>query len=158
VDKKDWFYYAQKFMVEQLIAQSGIGFSILRATQFHDFIHRFLDELLLRFPIGFLPHAWRFQTIDTGEVAVLLRDAVIRGPAGHLPDAGGPEILSFREMAEVWMQARGRRPIIPLPMPFLMGRSFTLGHNLAPDHRVGRRTWQEWVQQTVANQTRMETT
>lgn len=155
VDKKDWYYYADKLLCEQLIAQSGIGFSILRTTQFHDFIHRFLSELFLRFPIGFLPHHWRFQTIDTGEVADLLCEAVARGPAGRLPDAGGPEILTFREMADVWMEAKGRRLVLPLPAPLTlgklgeMGRPFTLGHNLAPDRRVGKRTWQQWVQQTL---------
>ena len=158
VDKKDWYYYADKRLIEQLIARSGIAFSILRTTQFHDFIHRFLDDLFLRFPIGFLPRGWRFQTIDTGEVAALLRDAVLRGPGGRLPDAGGPEILTLRHMADVWMETRGRRPIIPFPAPFLMGKAFARGHNLAPDQRVGRLTWREWVQKTLVPPAQMAAT
>lgn len=145
VDKKDWFYYEDKFESEQLIAQSGIGFSILRATQFHDFIHRLLDEMFLRLPIGFLPRNWRMQPIDTGEVADLLLDVVQRGPGGHLPEVGGPEILDFGEMANVWMDVHGRRPVIRVPFPFLMGRAFTTDHVLTPQRRVGQRTWRQWV-------------
>lgn len=153
VDKKDWFYYEDKFESEQLIAHSGIEFSILRTTQFHDFVHRLLDEMFLRLPIGFLPRNWRMQPIDTGEVAELLLGAVQRGPEGHLPEAGGPEILGFEEMADVWMEAHGRRPVVRLPLPFLMGRAFTTDHVLTPDRRVGRRTWREWVRaaQTAPN-------
>lgn len=145
VDKKDWFYYEDKFKCEQLIAQSGIDFSILRATQFHDLVQVLLDEMFLRLPLGFLPRNWSMQPIDAGEVAELLLDAVRRGPGGHLPEAGGPEILSFREMADVWMEFHGRRPVIQIPFFFLMGRAITTGHVLTPERRVGRRTWREWV-------------
>lgn len=145
VDKKDWFYYEDKYESEQLIAQSGIEFSILRTTQFHDFVHRLLDEMFLRLPLGFLPRNWRMQPIDTGEVANLLLDAVQRGPGGRLPEAGGPQILSFDEMADVWMEAHGRRPVVHVPFPFLMGRAFTTDHVLTPERRVGQRTWRDWV-------------
>lgn len=145
VDKKDWFYYEDKFKSEQLIAQSGIDFSILRTTQFHDFVHRLLDEMFLRLPLGFLPRNWRMQPIDTAEVAELLLGAVRRGPGSHLPEAGGPQILSVRQMADAWMEVYGRRPVIEIPFPFLMGRAFTTDHVLTPQRRVGRRTWREWL-------------
>ena len=145
VDKQDWFYYEAKFQCEQVIAASGLGFSILRTTQFHDFVHRLLDEMFLRLPLGFLPRGWRMQPIDSAEVAGLLLDAVRQGPAGYLPEAGGPEILSFRDMADVWMEVHGRRPVIHIPFPFLMGRAFTTDHVLTPHRRVGKRTWREWV-------------
>lgn len=145
VDKKDWFYYENKLESEQLIVQSGIDFSILRTTQFHDFVHRLLDEMFLRLPVGFLPRNWRMQPIDTGEVAELLLGAVQHGPGGYLPEAGGPEILSFEEMARVWMEVHGRRPVIRVPFPFLMGRAFTTDHVLTPERRVGQRTWREWA-------------
>lgn len=150
VDKKDWYYYEEKLACEALIEQSGMPYTILRATQFHDFIHRLLDEIFLRYPIGFLPYNWQFQPIDTGEVAGMLAGAVRRGPAGHLPEAGGPQILTFREMAHVWMEKHGRRLVVPIPFPFLMGRAFTTRHHLTPDRRVGKRTWREWVGSAAA--------
>ncbi len=149
VDQEGWSYYRDKLTSEQLIVQSGAPFTILRTTQFHDFVHLLLGELFLRYRIGFLPTAWRFQSIDTGEVADLLREAVQRGPAGHLADAGGPQILTFHEMAGVWMAARGKRLIIPVPFPFHIGKPFTLGHNLAPERRVGQLTWADWVQNAL---------
>jgi uncharacterized protein YbjT (DUF2867 family) len=145
VDKQSWFYYEEKFLCEQLITRSGIPFTILRATQFHEFVDILLKELFLRLPIGILPKGWHIQPIDGGEVAGLLVAAIEAGPSGHLADAGGPEILAFEELASVWMDTNGRRPTITLPFPFLMGRAFTTADVLAPDQRIGRITWRGWV-------------
>jgi uncharacterized protein YbjT (DUF2867 family) len=151
VDKRDWFYYSAKRDCEELIENSGIPFSILRATQFHDFVHLMLHDMFLRFPVGFLPTGWRLQPIDAAEVAAFLLQAVQRGPAGYLEDAGGPQILTMEEMASVWMEAAGRRKVLSLPFPILMGPAFSSGHNLAPDRRVGLLTWKEWVAQNVSS-------
>ena len=147
VDKRDWFYYKEKFACEQLIKESSIPFTILRATQFHDFANMLLKEMFLRSRIGFLPNGWRIQPIDGSEVAAILSAAVRKGPAGYLPEAGGPEVLTLEEMAETWMAVFGRRRIIKIPFPFLMGKAFGNGHNLAPDSRIGKLTWRDWVHQ-----------
>jgi uncharacterized protein YbjT (DUF2867 family) len=145
VDKKSWFYYEEKFLCEQLISKSGIPFTILRATQFHEFVDILLKEMFLRLPIGILPKGWRIQPIDSGEVAGMLAASIEAGPSGYLEDAGGPEILAFEELASIWMDANGRRPTIKLPFPFLMGRAFTTTDVLAPEHRIGQITWRDWV-------------
>lgn len=150
VDKRDWFFYTAKHDCEQLISGSSIPFSILRATQFHDFAHMLLNDIFLRSSIGFLPKGWRIQPIDSGEVAAILFDAVQQGPSGYMPDAGGPEILTVKEMADIWMAAKGPRKVVALPFPFLMGKAFGTGHNLAPDNRVGQMTWAEWVTLNLA--------
>ena len=147
VDKGGFSYFDEKFACEQMIAGSRIPYSIQRATQFHDFAHMLLDRIFLRYPIGFLPRGWRMQPIDSAEVASLLLDAVRQGPSGRRPDAGGPEIWPFSEMARVWMQAQGTRPTVSIPFPFLMGPPYLKGYNLAPEHRVGQVTWPEWVAQ-----------
>ena len=150
VDKRDWFYYQAKHECEQLIVESGLPYTILRATQFHEFAHLLLRDMFLRYPLGFLPKGWQIQPIDGGEVAAMLFDAVQQGPAGRLPDAGGPEIFSFQELAQIWMAANGRRRIVTVPFPFLMGRAFGSGHNLAPDNGCGQITWREWVAKQTA--------
>ncbi|MDX1417610.1 MAG: SDR family oxidoreductase [Candidatus Promineifilaceae bacterium] len=150
VDKRDWFFYTAKHDCEKLIADSGLPFSILRATQFHDFVHMLLNDIFLRSAIGFLPRGWRIQPIDSGEVAGLLFDAVRQRPSGRLPDAGGPEILTVKEIAATWTAVMGQRRIISIPFPILMGKAFGPGHNLAPDQRVGRITWADWVAQNLA--------
>ena len=150
VDKRDWFYFKNKFTCEQLISKSSIPYTILRATQFHDFVHMLLKDMFLRSSIGFLPNGWRIQPIDGSEVAALLAAAIREGPAGYLPDVGGPEILTIEELAKTWMTVNGRRRIIKIPFPFLMGRAFGNGHNLAPDSRIGKLTWREWVEKNHA--------
>jgi uncharacterized protein YbjT (DUF2867 family) len=146
VDRGEFFYFDAKLACEQAIAASHIPYTIQRATQFHDFAHMLLDQMFLRWPIGFLPRGWRMQPIDAGEVADLLLEAVRAGPGGRLPDAGGPQILAFAEMAAIWMKTVGRRRTITIPFPLLMGPPYSKGYNLAPDHRMGTITWAEWVE------------
>jgi uncharacterized protein YbjT (DUF2867 family) len=155
VEEQDWFYYRSKYECEKMIADSSLPYSILRATQFHEFADLLLREMFLRGPIGVLPRGWRIQPIDGGEVAGRLFDAVQHGPGGYLPEAGGPEILTFKELAETWMETNGRRRTITLPFPFLMHAAFSTGHNLAPQSRNGRITWREWVTKNHAEPSTM---
>lgn len=156
VDYRDWYYYSAKHDCERLVEQSGIPFSIQRATQFHDFIHIILSLMLTRGPVGLLPRGWRFQPIDKGEVAGYLFDAIQNGPSGRLADLGGPQILSLQDTTATWLAAAGQRRVITVPFSFLMGRTiylmgraFGTGHNLVRDRRVGVLTWKEWVAQHV---------
>jgi hypothetical protein len=71
---------------------------------------------------------------------------VAAGPAGRLPDIGGPEVLAFGAMAKVWFAARGmRRPILPLPMPGGFANAVRHGYLTCPEQKYGKITWAEWV-------------
>jgi uncharacterized protein YbjT (DUF2867 family) len=126
---------------------SGIPYTILRATQFHTL----LDGRLRAFKnwrIAPLPADYKFQTIETGEVAERLAELVSQPPAGLLPDMGGPEVLTFGEMAKAWFAAQGKRPlIIPIPTWGGMADGFRNGYNTCPDHRDGKMTWREWLKE-----------
>ena len=52
IDKVPNPYYIQKLAAERLIEAAGVPYTILRATQFHTLLDRFLGDALLRFPIG----------------------------------------------------------------------------------------------------------
>ncbi|MGD2077693.1 MAG: NAD(P)H-binding protein [Chloroflexota bacterium] len=146
VDQIDFGYYKNKLAAEQLIQASGLPWTILRATQFHGFADQILRALTW-LPLAFLPKKWQFQSIAGADVAEQLLAAVQQGPAGRLPDIGGPEILSVDEMARQWLAAQGkRRATVHLPVPGGLSAGFRRGLNTVPDNRVGQISWSQWLQ------------
>lgn len=106
VDAVPLGYYRAKVACESLIADSGVPYTILRATQFHDFVAGAFraQRRLPRVITVDVP----FQPIDTRAVAERLAELVAAGPAGgRVDDLGGPEMLPMRELALQWLAARG---------------------------------------------------
>ena len=94
-----------------------------------------------------MPYGWRFQPVDTGDVATRLVEVVQGSSAGVLPDFGGPEVRDFRSIAEAWRRARAlRRRMVNLPLPFQFSRQLARGRLLCPDHRDGVVTWEQYLQ------------
>jgi uncharacterized protein YbjT (DUF2867 family) len=145
VDQIDFGYYKNKLAAERLIEAANLPWTIQRATQFHAFADQILG-VLTRLPLAVIPRKWRFQSIAVADVADQLVAALQGGPAGRLPDIGGPEILSADEMARAWLTAQGkRRIIVHLPVPGGLSAGFRRGLNTAPDNRVGKITWDQWL-------------
>jgi uncharacterized protein YbjT (DUF2867 family) len=154
IERVPYAYYRAKLAAEELVHRAGLPWSILRATQFHTLI----DMLLRgadRFPLFLLPSDLRFQPIDTGEAAERMAEAVAAGPAGQLPDIGGPEVLTLGAMARAWMAARGRpRRVIHLPLPGGFASALRQARNTCPDQRYGRITWADWLRENYTDQGR----
>ena len=62
------------------------------------------------------------------------------GGARHL-------VYGAAELLRGYLRAtkRRRRPIVPIWLPGKAARAFRVGANLAPEHAVGRRTWEEFL-------------
>ncbi len=109
VDAVPLGYYRSKLACEELVAGSGVPFTILRATQFHDFVGGFFaaQRRLPRLITLDVP----FQPISTAAVAERLVTLVGAAPAdGRVDDLGGPEVLPMAELARQWLVARGSAP------------------------------------------------
>jgi uncharacterized protein YbjT (DUF2867 family) len=145
VDLIPWRYYGAKAVVEQDIAASGLPWTVLRATQFHEFVVDLLARLT-RFPVVPAPRGWRYQPVDVAEVAARLVAAVADGPGGRLPDLGGPEILTFADLARRYVRAIGRRkPVLEVPVPGRFSAAWRGGAGIAPDARAGGRSFDDFL-------------
>lgn len=143
VDRIPLGYYQAKLAAERLIAESGLPFTIQRATQFPSLIRSMLAAQS-RLPVLLCLRGFRFQPVDPAEVADRLVQHVLTGPVGRAPDMGGPEVLTFEELARTWLAATGqRRAVLRVPVPGKVGQAFRAGANLCPDRAVGTSTWQE---------------
>jgi len=98
-----------------------------------------------------VPSGFRFQPIDSGEVADRLVELALGTPAGRVPDIGGPHAYEMRDLVRSFLRAsdRRQRPILPLRLPGRAARAFREGANLAPDRAVGRRTWEDFLDASV---------
>jgi uncharacterized protein YbjT (DUF2867 family) len=154
VDRVPYGYYQVKLVVERLIEQSGLPWTVLRATQFHDLIC-YIFQWAARLPVLVLPAGISFQPVDTGDVAARLAVLATGEPAGHADDFAGPLVEPACELARAWLQAVGlRRPLLPVRVPGKMLRGYMAGGHLAPACADGRVTYADLLRQYVSPATR----
>jgi uncharacterized protein YbjT (DUF2867 family) len=145
VDRAMFGYFAAKRAAEQVVGDSGLAWTTLRATQFHDSLLLVVRQLA-RLPVVPVPSGFRFQPVDPGEVAARLVELALGTPAGLVPDLGGPRVYELAELVRGYLRARGRyRPILPIPVPGRAARALRAGANLAPDRAVGHRPWEDFL-------------
>ena len=145
IDRAMFGYLGSKLAVERIVADSGLPWTTMRATQFHDLILIVVQQLA-KLPVIPVPSGFRFQPVDAAEVADRLLELALGAPAGIVPDMGGPRVYEMAELVRSYLQARGmRRPILPIRLPGEAARAFRAGANLAPDQAVGRLTWEDFL-------------
>jgi uncharacterized protein YbjT (DUF2867 family) len=145
VDRAMFGYFASKLAAERVVADSGLPWTTIRATQFHSLTLLTVRQLA-RLPVVPVPAGWRFQPVDPAEVAARLVELALGAPAGLVPDLGGPRVYQLADLVRGYLRAtHRRRPILPVWLPGNAARAFRAGANLVPDRAVGRRTWEEFL-------------
>ncbi|MGY4966229.1 SDR family oxidoreductase [Streptomyces sp. 900105245] len=143
VDRVPFGYYRSKLAVERQIEDSGLGWTVLRTTQFHDLVVSVLRGLA-KSPVLVLPAGVADQPVEVTEVARRLAELAIAAPAGRVPDMGGPQVRPFDSLARSYLRATGRRrPIVRLPLFGKAYGAFRAGGHLAPDHAVGKVSFEQ---------------
>jgi uncharacterized protein YbjT (DUF2867 family) len=150
VDRAMFGYFASKLAAERVVADSGLPWTTLRATQFHDLI-LLVARQMSRLPVIPLPIGVRFQPVDSGEVAARLVELALGAPSGLVPEFAGPRVYRADELLSEYLCAAGkRRPIVPVPLPGKAARAVRAGAVLAPERAVGRRTWEEFLAEKMS--------
>ncbi|GAA3099745.1 SDR family oxidoreductase [Streptomyces rectiviolaceus] len=145
VDRVPLGYYRSKLAVEKLVEESGIGWTVLRTTQFHDLVARILDASA-KLPVMLLPRGVSDQPIEVTEVADRLAELALAPPAGRVDDMGGPEVRTLPELARAYLRATGkRRPLLPVPLAGKAYRGMREGGHLTPRQAVGKGTFEEFL-------------
>jgi uncharacterized protein YbjT (DUF2867 family) len=150
IDRVPFPYYRHKLADEQLIAASGLPWTVLRATQFHDLI-AVLMRMLAKLPVMALPAGFSDQPVDVREVGQRFARLALDEPAGRAPDFAGPEVRTMDDLARSYLKMVGkRRPIMPVWLPGKAFRAFRAGGHLAPDHAAGTITFEEYLTEQLA--------
>jgi uncharacterized protein YbjT (DUF2867 family) len=143
VDRNPFPYYRQKLATEKVVVDSGLPFTILRATQFHELLDYAFSRMR---PALIAFRGVRFQLLAAEECAARMAELVGDAPAGRVADLGGPEVRTMKDLAGVYRKTRRlRRPLLPIPVAGKIAKAFKDGANLAPDHANGTTTWEQWL-------------
>jgi uncharacterized protein YbjT (DUF2867 family) len=152
VDRSNYTYYQTKVKVEEMIKESGIPFSILRATQFHNYVLTILKSFDKKNGALVVPDEMHFQSIEVKEAATLLVNLAQKGPAGLLRGVGGPELLRFEDMVKTYLRVFGRND--ELKAKSLPGEEYDRyrsENNIWPSNTYGNITWEAFLRNSRAN-------
>lgn len=145
IDAVPMAYYREKLKSEQAIAGSGVAYSILRATQFHEYAEYVISSFL-RFPVCFLPKKVLIQPVQIEVVAQELLRISQGAPLNGIKNIAGAEVLSLGEMAKRWLQAtKKKRIILPFPLRSGLGRALKKGGLTLGTLNPESITWEAWL-------------
>lgn len=144
VDRSPFGYYRAKLRQEHTVLAGPLPATVLRTTQFHEFV----DQTLARMPgpVAIVPRM-RIQPVAASEVAAHLVEIAVGAPQGRAADLAGPEVHEIVDLARQVTAARGlRRRVLPVRVPGGAGRAMTDGSLLpTQDGPRGRVTFREWL-------------
>ncbi|BBZ47720.1 SDR family oxidoreductase [Mycobacterium parmense] len=98
-------YMRAKVAQEKLIEESGAPYSIVRATQFFEFIGAIADSATEGDTVR-LPHG-AFQPIAAGDVATAVTRAAIGEPRNGIVNIAGPEKAGMDDFIRTYLAASG---------------------------------------------------
>lgn len=145
VDRAMFGYFASKLGAERVVAESGVPWTTLRATQFHELMLTTVEKMA-RLPVIPVPARVRFQPVAGDEVAARLVELALDAPAGLVTDIAGPRVYGMDELVRGYLKARGKhRLMLPIHLPGKAASALREGANLATGPGVGRRTWEDFL-------------
>jgi uncharacterized protein YbjT (DUF2867 family) len=144
-------YYAGKLEQERIVTAGQVPWTILRATQFHEFAAQMVGRTSLG-PFAFVP-VTTTQPIAATEVAAALVEFAEGQPRGRVADLGGPRREDLVDMVRRYLRSAGiRRAVIPLRLPGSTFRAMRDGSILpGPEATLGTQTFTQWLE-TVPRQ------
>lgn len=144
VDRVGGGYYEGKLQQEELVTAGLVPWTILRATQFHEFADQVLAQV--PGPIAIVPKM-RSQPIAVSEVAAHLCVLATGDPQNMAPELAGPREESVVDMTRRLIRRRGQhRLVLPVRLPGPPGKAMANGA-LLPQHPGprGRQTYADWL-------------
>jgi uncharacterized protein YbjT (DUF2867 family) len=143
-------YFRAKMAQESLIKDSGIPYSIVRATQFFEFVGAIAesaaDGQTVRVPSALM------QPIVSDDVAASLADVAITEPLNGTVDLAGPERIPMDELVRRFLTAsRDTRQVIADPQARYYGIPVN-DQSLVPDKqpRIGPTRFADWLTRSLA--------
>jgi uncharacterized protein YbjT (DUF2867 family) len=143
-------YFRGKVAQERLIVASGIPYTIIRATQFLEFLGGIADSSTDGNSVRLPPCL--FQPIAADDVAAVVADVALAAPRGSIVEIAGPERAPFSEIIARYLKAvDDPRKVVSDPEAQYWGGRVE-ERSLVPlgEARLGRIGLDEWVRRSRA--------
>src|SRR5438309_1450909 len=150
IDRTDNGYFRAKVAQEKLIKTSGIPYTIIRSTQFLEFLGGIADSSADGNTVRLSPVL--FQPIAADDVAAVVADVALAAPRSGIVEIAGPERAPFNEIIARYLKAVGDpREVVSDPEARYWGGRVE-ERSLVPlgEARLGRIGFDEWLRRSRA--------
>ena len=150
IDRGDNGYFRAKLAQEKLIKAAGIPYTIVRSTQFLEFLGAIADFSTDGNTVRVPPHL--FQPIAADDVAANVAAAALAAPRNGIVEIAGPERAPFNEFVARYLKAVGDpRQVVGDPAAGYFGGRVE-ERTLVPlgEARLGRIGLEEWLRRSQA--------
>ena len=138
-------YFRAKVAQEKLIVASGIPYTIIRSTQFMEFLPSVAGDSGNGSAVRISPGP--FQPIAADDVAAIVAETALAAPRNGIIEIAGPERAPFSDIVARYLKAVGDKgQVISDPQARYFG-GLVEEHTLVPlgNARLGRIGLEEWV-------------
>jgi len=143
-------YMRAKMAQETLIRESGLPYSIVRATQFFEFVKRIADEATDGTTVRLPPVL--IQPMAAEEVATAVSKIAVGAPVNGIEEVAGPEEFRFDELIRQGLRARNDpRQVVADPHARYFGAELD-ERSLVPDAgaRLGEIRFHDWLSEPAS--------
>jgi uncharacterized protein YbjT (DUF2867 family) len=150
IDRTDNGYFRAKVAQEKLIEASGVPYTIIRATQFMEFLRGIADSSTEGKVVRLPPVL--FQPIAADDVAAIVAETALAAPRNGVIEIAGPERAAFNEIVARYLRAVGDpREVVRDPEAQYWGGRVE-ERSLVPlgEARLGRIGLDEWLHRSQA--------
>jgi uncharacterized protein YbjT (DUF2867 family) len=148
IDRTDNGYFRAKVAQEKLIKTSGIPYTIVRSTQFLEFLGGITASSADGNMVRISPVL--FQPIAADDVAAIVADVALAAPRNGIVEIAGPERAPFNEIIARYLKAAGDpREVVRDPEARYWGGRLE-ERSLVPlgEARLGRIGLDEWLRRS----------
>ena len=142
-------YMRGKVAQERIVAQAGLPYTIVRATQFYEFAatitSTFTNDGEIRVPDALI------QPIAADEVAAQVSRAAVYEPVNGVVNVGGPDRLSFADLAALVVASQdGSTPVIVDPEARYFGAPLQISSLVTDaDATIGAMRFDHWLRRSA---------